>query len=135
MPFHYQTVQNFGSLRELLTAFFEAICDYEKLYNKGICHRNVCPRNIIIDPATGKGRLIGLDYAEYDQKYETEDIAQTVQEDTGTLLSIALRFKEDLPRSLVIEDELAWALVSSPSVRDPETAIEMLLNLRKDRRT
>ncbi|KAF9561104.1 hypothetical protein CPC08DRAFT_762344 [Agrocybe pediades] len=133
MPFQYQTVHNFGSLRELLTAFFEAICDYEKLHNRGICHRNVCPRNIIVDPASGKGRLISLDYAEYDKRYKPKTIAEIVHDDARKLLSMAFMFQEDLPRNLVIEDELTWALVSSPNVQDSDTAFEMLVNLRKDR--
>ncbi|KAF9553885.1 hypothetical protein CPC08DRAFT_727579 [Agrocybe pediades] len=130
MPFQYRLAWNFESIRELLTAFFEAICDYEKLYNKGICHRNICPFNIIIHPNTGEGRLIGLDYAKYDQKYEPKTIAETVHEDESKLLIAQALIQRPVPYVGSIADDLAWSLASMPTISDELRAALTLMILR-----
>ncbi|KAF4617290.1 hypothetical protein D9613_005648 [Agrocybe pediades] len=143
MPFQYRTVENFMSIRELLTTFLDAVCgkhlflfmrtgvhesstnfplpDYEKLYHKGLCHRNIRPSHIVIDTTAGEAYLINLEDAKYDTEYQPRTIAQAVQEADGKLVKMARYLQEDLPpRILPLDDELAWALATLHNVRNEE---------------
>ncbi|KAF9561102.1 hypothetical protein CPC08DRAFT_817919 [Agrocybe pediades] len=146
MPFQYRTVDNFVSIRELLTTFLDAVCgkhlflfmrlgvhesstnfplsDYEKLYHRGLFHRNICPSHIVIDTTAGEAYLINLEDAKYDTEYQPRTIAQAVQEDNIKLIKMAQKLQADvihLHRRLIrLDDDLAWALVTLHNVRNEE---------------
>ncbi|KAF4617931.1 hypothetical protein D9613_005650 [Agrocybe pediades] len=125
--FYGYPVKNFKDIRELLEAIFDAVSEYEQLYNNGVCHRDISPANIIIDSTTGRGRLIDLDHAKYAENYSPRTIAQTVQEDNGELMQMARDLQAHILSidELIADDELAWAVVTMRHVKTKRKAIEV----------
>ncbi|KAF9561103.1 hypothetical protein CPC08DRAFT_817920 [Agrocybe pediades] len=138
--FYGYPVKNFKDIRELLESISDAVSEYEQLYNNGVCHRDISPANIIIDSTTGRGRLIDLDHAKYDLNYSPRTIAQAIQEDNGRLKNIARKLQEVVKYMhegrILLDDELAWALVTLHNVRTGEmTAYDAFSAIwTKDRR-